>query len=443
MRTTIFCLAALAQIALSTVSAEPITIPLYKRTENGDIYKAAGKQLDSGVLAGKVKIGTPAQEFTFAFDTTTGYSWVRGSRCKTENCRGRCTYYARKSSTAVSTGKKFSVEYGDSCVDTHIYTDKIEFAGLTVENMPFGGAYRMSGFATGFDGYLGLGRSVDLSNSTKYHTSSSSSLAKRDVALSDSAFVTNAYQSGSGISSSQFGMYVSSSDNNGFTQSGSVTTNTTEATAQVDTGFSSSTVGGGFGMLKRHNEEEEQAAGYLVIGGVDTSIIKGDVNYLRLADTEDGSAKNWDVCIRHAGFGDLRLEQEKNAIASISTATSYITMPPDQADQFHAKFGGKYQSATKNYLIKCSDAEKLPVLKLTLEDHIVELPAKYWIATVDADRDCCETKITRGSSDRDWVFGTSLTNAFYTTFDPENEKLGLAIKKDQEEDGLRVYKKSH
>lgn len=318
------------------------------------------------------------------------------------------------------------------------------------------------------DGYLGLGRSVDFSSTSKYHTSSSSSLAKRDVALSDSAFVTNAYQSGSGLSSSQFGMYVQSSgDDNGFAQSGTVNANATEPVAgtptdgtlpatdaNTNTGFGvgGSISGGGFGTLKRrssdlskrhNNEDNEEPAGYLVIGGVDTSIIKGDVNYLRLADTEDGSAKNWDVCIRHAGFGDLRLEQQKNAIASISTATSYITMPPDQADKFHAKFGGKYQSSTKNYLIKCSDAQKLPALKLTLEDHIVELPAKYWIATVDADRDCCETKITRGSSDRDWVFGTSLTNAFYTTFDSENDQLGLAIKKDQKEDGLRVYKKSH
>lgn len=80
---------------------------------------------------------------------------------------------------------------------------------------------------------------------------------------------------------------------------------------------------------------------------------------------------------------------------------------------------------------------------MTLEDHIVELPAKYWTATVDADRDCCTTKISRGSSERDWVLGTSFTNAFYTTFDPDNETLGLAIKKGQKKDGLRVYRKSH
>lgn len=49
MRAAFLCLAALAQLALNT-AAEPITIPLYKRTADGDIYKAAGKSLDNGVV---------------------------------------------------------------------------------------------------------------------------------------------------------------------------------------------------------------------------------------------------------------------------------------------------------------------------------------------------------------------------------------------------------
>ncbi|CAO3686436.1 hypothetical protein G6F70_005277 [Rhizopus microsporus] len=447
MRTAFLCLAALAQFALNAV-AEPITIPLYKRTEEGAIYKAAGKALDNGVLAGKVKIGSPPQEFVFAFDTTTGYSWVRGSTCKTKNCRGRCTYYSTKSEDAVSTGKKFSVNYGDSCVDTHIYQDTFEFAGLKVKDFPFGGAYRMNGFASGFDGYLGLGRNVDW-NETKVTSSSANSLAKRD-ALPDSAFVPNAFQQGAGISSAQFGMYTTTSSS-GFDQSGTVSNGATNSTVTTNTTTTPSTstgtvASGGFGTITKRNnvkEEEESPAGYLVIGGVDTSAIDGDVSYIRLADDPGAKAKNWDLCIRHASFGSLRLDQKERALASISTSTSVIAMPPDQADAFHAKFGGYYDEKTKVYNIKCSEAKKLPPLKMTLEDHIVELPAKYWTGVVDADRDCCSTKITRGSSDRDWVLGTSLTNAFYTTFDPDTETVGFAIKKGHSDDGLRVYKKSH
>jgi hypothetical protein len=286
-------------------------------------------------------------------------------------------------------------------------------------------------------------------------------MSKRDVALPNSAFVPNAFQSGAGLASAQFGMYTTTTSS-GFSQSGTTagavagTNSTTLATgttaavpAAATTTAANTTTGGvtpgGFGIVKRHNTQpqQEQPAGYLVLGGVDTSVIEGKINYLRLSDNPNAPAKNWDICIRHASFGGLTFKQHVNAIASISTSTSFIVMPPAQADAFHNKFNAKYESVSKTYSIKCSEIKNLPALKVTLEDHIIELPAKYWTGVVDADSDCCSTKISRGNSDRDWVLGTALTNAFYTTFDPDTETVGLGIKKGQENDGLRVYRKSH
>lgn len=75
-------------------------------------------------------------------------------QCKTENCLDRCTYYARRSSTAVSTGQKVKVKYDHGvCVDTTVYLDTVRFNGLEVANQPFGGAYRMTGFEHGFGMY--------------------------------------------------------------------------------------------------------------------------------------------------------------------------------------------------------------------------------------------------------------------------------------------------
>lgn len=294
---------------------------------------------------------------------------------------------------------------------------------------------------------------------------------KRD-ALSDSAFVTNAFVSGSGLASAQFGMYTTTTT--GFDQSGvstgttttttnlassntTIASNTTVSTVNTNTGTTNGgntltvtdgVTSGGFGTLaKRNNNNKkktsDEVAGYLVLGGVDKSIIKGKMEYIQLADDPGAKAKNWDVCIRHAGFGGMTIEQGEHALASISTATSFIVMPPDQADAFHNKFGGEFKESTRTYNIKCSEIKKLPPLKMTLESHIVELPASYWTYEIDGDRDCCGTKIQRGSSDKDWILGTSLTNAFYTAFDPERQAVGFAIKKGHKEDGLRVYKKSH
>ncbi|KAI7854906.1 aspartic peptidase domain-containing protein [Circinella umbellata] len=472
MRQTLLWIAALT----ASVVADPLTtIPLYRRNNDGFI-KASADELDSGVLGGKVLIGTPPQEFTMAFDTNTGFSWVRGSRCKSENCLDRCTYYSRRSETSVSTGQKLKVQYGEACVETSIYMDTVEFGGVSVENMPFGGAYRMTAFDEGFDGYLGLGRSVDF-NKTRIYSSAAQGLAKRD--LPASSFVTNAYQQGSGMQSAQFGMVTTSSSDNGFGSDGTAG-NTTPSTPNdnqqpqqpqpLPVGNNTQPglpndgaqqpqqpndnqnqqpqhpeqgdqiTSGGFGFFKRHYDEP---AGYLILGGIDKSAIQGDIAYIDLVDSSSGSA-NWEVPISLVRFEmDLILQQKKNAKALISTSQNFISMPYDQADIFHEVFGGKFQENSKTYKVKCSKIKDMPRLKLYLGDWAVEIPPQYWTRVIDAPTDCCATRIARGESDRDWILGSSFTNLFYTTFDPVEEKLGLALKKGQKDDGLKLVDKSH
>ncbi|ORZ00988.1 aspartic peptidase domain-containing protein [Syncephalastrum racemosum] len=465
MRATLLWIAALTAAA----AAEPVRIPLYRRSNDG-IVKAAADELDNGMLGGTVSIGNPPQDFTMAFDTSTGYSWVRTSRCKTENCLDRCTYYARRSSTAVSTGQKVKVKYDHGvCVDTTVYLDTVRFSGIEVANQPFGGAYRMTGFEHGFDGYFGLGRNIDFNRTQVY----ANGMDKRD--LPSSAFVNNAYQSGSGLESSQFGMVTTDSSDSGFGQSGSVsstddTTTTTTTTTTVtdgttnstatatasstDSGASTSTsttatdndssssddtevTSGGFGFVKRHSDTP---AGYLILGGVDKSAIEGDVSYIPLAS----DSSNWDVPIKKVTFGDkLELKQEKHAVATVSTSESLILMPADQADAYHAKFGGKFLQRTGTYKVKCSKIKDMPTLKIYLgDDHIVELPPQYYTRVINADRDCCATRLSRSDSESDWVLGTSFTNNFYTTFDSVEETLGLALKKGHKQDGLKIYKRA-
>lgn len=258
MKSTLFCLAATAQIVLSSVSAEPIQrIPLYyqKRTSGSDFISADAIDLKNGMLGGVVQIGNPPQNLTMAFDTSTGFSWVRGTQCGTENCQGRNAFDSRNSTTIVSTGQSFIMDYGEGIVHTTIYLDTFRFAGLTVKNMPFGGAYEMEGFNYGFDGYLGLGRNVNLNISSTVN-------AKRDV--SASGFVPNAFQQSSGLSSAQFGMYTTTTGS-GFSDSGSTVTSNVAMTSDVTSGGYGVVTPGGYGVVKRSSSNDEPA-GYLVIG---------------------------------------------------------------------------------------------------------------------------------------------------------------------------------
>lgn len=247
---SLLCLAAIAQVVLASVSAEPIQkIPLYyqKRSSGSDFISADAIDLKNGMLGGVVQIGNPPQNLTMAFDTSTGFSWVRGTQCGTENCQGRNDFDSRNSTTIISTGQSFVMDYGEGIVHTTIYIDTFRFAGLTVKHMPFGGAYEMEGFNKGFDGYLGLGRNVNLNTSSTVY-------AKREV--SASGFVPNAFQQSSGLSSAQFGMYTTTTGS-GFSDSGSTVASSVAMPNEV--------TGGGFGVVKRSSSSDEPA-GYLVIG---------------------------------------------------------------------------------------------------------------------------------------------------------------------------------
>ncbi|ORX56873.1 acid protease [Hesseltinella vesiculosa] len=429
MRSALIALAALAQLTLSVAADDFVKIPLYRRSSDG-VVTAAGKALDNGVLAGTVNIGNPPQEFTVAFDTSSGYSWVRGSRCKSTNCLDRCTYYARNSNSSVPTGKKFSVKYGDNCVDTHIYYDTWEFAGITVHNQPFGGAYRMSGFSHGFDGYLGLGPNVNLNTSKLVLAPSTgrSSLAKRDGGAS--GFVPNAYQTGAGVGSNQFGVYTSGQGNGmGAPPGGSGTNPPPPPPANTTT----------TAPPPPRSASQPQPDGFLVIGGVDTSAIKGNITYFDVDKSKKGHDKGWDICISHVGIGKLGLKQQEGAIAAISTSSPYIVMPDCQADEFKKTFGGKFYKSKGTYSVKCSEIKDLPALKLDFLGKVVELPAKYWTREIDGDRDCCEVLLSKGASPTDWILGAPFTNAFYTTFDATNEQVGLAITATSNDPDLKIY----
>lgn len=466
MKTILLCLTAVAQIALS-VTAEPIQrIPLYyKRHNKDDFLSTAAQDLKNGMLGGVVQIGNPPQNFTVAFDTSTGFSWVRGIQCGDENCQGRQAFDSRNSTTIVSTGKSFTMNYGGGAiVYSTIYLDTFRYSGLTVKNMPFGGAYRMEGFNDGFDGYLGLGRNVNLSNTEVQY-------AKRDIPAS--GFVPNAYQQGSGVQSAQFGMYTTSVGS-GFSDTGSVSSNVavqnsnnaatsntmspntvppnnvppnvvTGGGATSNNGVTSNSgvtsggsgvTSGGFGHIKRHHEEP---AGYLVIGGVDTDAIKGKLYHIKVSD--DTGSGNWAVPVHEAKFeDDLYFKVNKKAKAVLSSSTDVIGLPNKEAEEFRKHWYAEYDKPDNTYKIPCCLMDRLTSFKIKFGKVEAVVPPQYWSHPRKVDSCCelCRTHIGRSESDTDYVIGSAFTNAFYTQFDSDKDRISLAMKKNHVKDGLSL-----
>eukprot|EP00578_Thalassiosira_sp_NH16_P011508 CAMPEP_0181119848 /NCGR_PEP_ID=MMETSP1071-20121207/23819_1 /TAXON_ID=35127 /ORGANISM="Thalassiosira sp., Strain NH16" /LENGTH=417 /DNA_ID=CAMNT_0023204419 /DNA_START=41 /DNA_END=1294 /DNA_ORIENTATION=+ len=116
---------------------------------------------------GTVKIGTPGQEFTVIFDTGSSNLWVPKVHCK--NCGywfihgGKSKYDNSKSSTYVSDGSDFHIQYGSGDVKGHFSNDKVTLADdIEVTGQMFAEVENAGGLGVGymlgkFDGILGLG----------------------------------------------------------------------------------------------------------------------------------------------------------------------------------------------------------------------------------------------------------------------------------------------
>ncbi|CEP06927.1 hypothetical protein [Parasitella parasitica] len=429
MKSTLFCFAAIAQMTLSSVSAESIQrIPLYyqKRTSGSDFISASAIDLKNGMLGGVVQIGNPPQNVTMAFDTSTGFSWVRGTQCCSENCQGRIAFDPNNSTTIVSPNQNFTMDYGKGIVRTNIYTDTFRFAGLTVKNMPFGGAYDMEGFEQGFDGYLGLGRDVNLNNSC-------TDIAKRDVPAS--GFVPNAFQQSSGLSSAQFGMYTTSSGN-GFSETGFSQNGTTTVS---NVSYSRSVAPGGYGIAKRSSSVDEPA-GYLVIGGIDTDAIKGDLYHID-ARNDGSESGNWAVSVNSVKFeDDLEFKISKDAKAVLSSSTDVIGLPNAQADEFQKRWYAEYDKPDNTFMIPCCLMDNLTSFKIKLGSIKATIPPHYWSHPRKVTSCCemCRTHIGKSESDTDYIIGSAFTNSFYTQYNTDENKISLAMKKNHVDDGLEL-----
>jgi len=106
---------------------------------------------------GTVSIGTPAQNFKILFDTGSADLWVPSTTCTSAACQNHVQYDSSKSSTYVSDGTTFSIQYGTGSMDGTVDQDVVQIGDLKVTTK-FGEASTEADFfqQTTFDGILGM-----------------------------------------------------------------------------------------------------------------------------------------------------------------------------------------------------------------------------------------------------------------------------------------------
>ncbi|KAL8195374.1 hypothetical protein R6Q57_025777 [Mikania cordata] len=137
-----------------------------RRSNEDDIV--ALKNYGDGQYFGEIGIGTPPQNFTVIFDTTSANFWIPSSQCLSSvSCFLHSKYKSSESSTYKVNGKHAYIDYGSGSISGHFSEDNVMVGGLLVHDQEFIEATRDVGmtFLLGqFDGIIGLGFKESVGN---------------------------------------------------------------------------------------------------------------------------------------------------------------------------------------------------------------------------------------------------------------------------------------
>jgi len=154
--------------------------------------------------------------------------------------------------------------------------------------------------------------------------------------------------------------------------------------------------------------------GELVFGDADAAQYVGELKFVPLL-----TATSWKVALDAISVGATSFATS-TATAYISPADLFVTGPVKQVQQMAAQIGAR--DTVNGYLIDC-DA-KLTNAQATLGGEIYTLDEN--MLGVEIAGECYFSVQTHGGNDPVWYLGGPFTRKYYTLFDGQEQRMGVA-----------------
>ncbi|KAJ3089343.1 Vacuolar protease A [Quaeritorhiza haematococci] len=323
---------------------------------------------------------TPAQEFTFIFDTGSPLTWVRSSQCRQSSCNGRLQFSGTSSSTYQNSGEAIEpIKYADgSTVQGTKASDTVAVGKLAVQNFTLIEATSLSSSIRYWDGVMGL----------SFPRSSSSNGTGAGGITGDTIFWEQLLQQGN-IKAPVFAYFIDETNNNG----------------------------------------------QLIFGGVDAARYAGDPKWVPVTELPQIGPSYWQTPLTHLGVvGKDSVNLPGNIQAIFDTGTSVVFMPSTLATAINAQLGATH--IPKNMFVRgqdvygfdCESFTQLPNIQLDLGGHSFQVTRDEYVYSPEPGK-CLSAFVGLSAMNEIGavVIGNALLRRFYGIFDFGNKRIGLAV----------------
>jgi hypothetical protein len=195
------------------------------------------------------------------------------------------------------------------------------------------------------------------------------------------------------------------------------------------------------------------SGGELSLGEIDDTRYTGNMTWLSLAQEQWWTVdfigvKVGDVGVVSTNEKILEAPSSTASLAILDSGTSLIVGPNDSIDLIVAQIAAAsnvrigYDSSSQIYAVSCSDVDKLPSLTFVLADarngktyHYTLTGPAYVVSSLSNNSGVCPLALQSGGSSGAssgggsmdlWILGDPFLRTFYSVYDYENSRVGLA-----------------
>ena len=320
--------------------------------------------IDDSYYIGNISIGTPPQNFTVVFDTSSSDFWIPSSHCSKRQlgCLGDRRYNATASSTSDETQTWWSHKYNSGRVSGYMLSDLISFPDSDVPEKTFNATFG-------------------------------------EVVKSKSAtYALMAFEGIAGL---------------GFKNASSATDDTLMTTILDDMQTALVIERKIFAYDLNQNDSS------VMFGGFDEDTYGSRLVYVPLVMNATG----WDFEIDAMNVNDNIALCSEGCVASVQTGFSSIMLPKQDARKLNRLIGAK-QMMGGQYFMHCDRVDSLPDITFSMAGQNFTITAEEYVSRVGIY--CMSNFVGSSNNDQQVLLGNVFIQNFYTVFDGENMRMGFA-----------------